>query len=82
MMLLKALRVSRHTYIGKAVAKLFVMRKFEWCEVDPKYLTCKCPTLGFIEGRRRIIEAVERSSSDLAECYLFAHNGNTLPTRK
>jgi hypothetical protein len=59
MMLLKGLRLSRHTYIGKAVAKLCVMRKFERREVDLKYLTRKCPTLGFIKGRLRIIEAVE-----------------------
>jgi hypothetical protein len=50
MMLLKALQLSRHTYIGKAVAKLGVMRKFERCEVDPKSLTCKCPNFGFIKS--------------------------------
>jgi hypothetical protein len=68
MMLLNALQLFRHTYIGKAVAKLGVIRKFERREVDPKYRTCKCPNLGFIKSSREIIDEVEWSSSDLAEC--------------
>jgi hypothetical protein len=56
MMLLKALQLSRHTYIGKAVAKLFVMRKFERCEVDPKYLMCKRPSFGFKKSSGESLE--------------------------
>jgi hypothetical protein len=44
-MLLKALQLSRHTYIGKANAKLPVTKEIEKCGVDLKYLTRKCPTL-------------------------------------
>lgn len=61
MMLLKALQLSRHTYIGKAVAKLGVIRKFERCEVDPKYLTCKCPNLGFIKSNSESLLQLSRA---------------------
>jgi len=67
-MLLKALRLSRHTYISKAVAKLGVLRKFERCEVDPKYLTCKCPDLGFIKSSSESSMQLSGARLDLAEC--------------